>query len=154
MKRLGPRREPVERFSLRLAQMRRGKRLTHETVARVCRVSVDVVKEWESGAMEPEDPAAVLEMLRDPPRGLLRRRTDLDEAWPARLRDLRVSKNLTQRAVADELGVSTAAVSQWEAGAIQPRPHRCAGVLELVGRMAVGERSARGRKPKGAGRDL
>ncbi|QXF84547.1 ImmA/IrrE family metallo-endopeptidase (plasmid) [Rhodococcus pyridinivorans] len=54
---------------------------------------------------------------------------------PARLTQARRLAGLTKKAVADELGVSPVAVSQWEAGATTPRPDNIghlADVLDVI----------------------
>lgn len=66
---------------------------------------------------------------------------------PARLTQARHLAELTKRRVADEVGVSPAAVGQWEAGVTPPRPdhvRRLAEVLEVpVGFFASGRRYQR-----------
>ncbi len=66
---------------------------------------------------------------------------------PARLTQARRLAELTKRAVAEEVGVSPAAVGQWESGVTAPRPDhvaRLAGLLDVPpGFLAAGRRYVR-----------
>jgi len=66
---------------------------------------------------------------------------------PARLTQARRLAELTKRAVAQEVGVSPAAVSQWESGVAAPRPDHVRRLAELLevspGFLAAGRRYVR-----------
>lgn len=66
---------------------------------------------------------------------------------PGRLRQARALEELTKRAIADRIGVSPAAVGQWESGVTSPRPdhiERLAAVLDVPPAFfAAGRRYAR-----------
>jgi Zn-dependent peptidase ImmA (M78 family)/transcriptional regulator with XRE-family HTH domain len=51
---------------------------------------------------------------------------------PGRFRQARQLAELTKRAIADELGVSPAAVGQWESGATAPRPDHVARLAQIL----------------------
>lgn len=44
----------------------------------------------------------------------------MNNKFPERLKELRIEKNLSQRALAKDLGVSQAAVARWESGLQTP----------------------------------
>lgn len=50
-----------------------------------------------------------------------------------RLKDLRLEKNLTQQALAQELGVSQPAIQRWEAALQIPNIQICAKIAQYFG---------------------
>jgi transcriptional regulator with XRE-family HTH domain len=49
------------------------------------------------------------------------------------LRDLRIEKGLFQKAVAEALGTTTAAISSWETGRTEPEPPTIPRLAEFFG---------------------
>lgn len=55
------------------------------------------------------------------------------QAFGHRLRDLRLQRRLSQRAVGDAVGVSASAVGQWEIGATSPGHDKAVALEDLFG---------------------
>jgi transcriptional regulator with XRE-family HTH domain len=52
--------------------------------------------------------------------------------WARKIKELRFLENLKQDALAQQLGVSQASISQWERGVSQPPPHIKAGLRQRL----------------------
>ena len=80
--------------------------------------------------------------------------SDVRETWNAeRVRDLRTRLGITQRQLADELGVRQQTISEWETGAYQPRG-ASARMLRHVAEHGVPYDTARGSsEPEARARD-
>ena len=91
--------------------------LLQKEVAERLGVTTDTITNWELNRCEPGIRCypAIIEFLGYVP-------FSLGETFPDRLKAYRMVKGLTQRQLAQELGVDPATVRTWEAGKSKPRP--------------------------------
>lgn len=129
-------------WNTRLTHAREAAGLTKSKLAVLVGVSPPTVTDWESGAiasLSAENLLALCDVLHMTPHWLMRGEGlapgemllghDLGE----RIRAARVKKGLTQEKLADALGVSKAAVSQWESNATCPRKEYISALAEILG---------------------
>lgn len=129
-------------WNTRLTHAREAAGITKSKLAVLVGVSPPTVTDWESGAiasLSAENLLALCDVLHMTPHWLMRGEGlapgemllghDLGE----RIRAARVKKGLTQEKLADALGVSKAAVSQWESNATCPRKEYISALAEILG---------------------
>lgn len=98
-----------------IAKRRRAADLTQSELASKLGVAVPTISNWETGKTKPR--REQLDKLRALfPSGKRRR----SSAFAKRLREQRTQAELSQRELANQLGVSVATVSGWERGTVTP----------------------------------
>jgi transcriptional regulator with XRE-family HTH domain len=127
------------RPALRAARMAAG--LTILALAHKARVHPYTVRAWESGTACPRRQSMdfIASALRvepatlDPECWKTRTAQHTDSTIGAILRRLRQEKGLTQREVAEAVGVSQGVVAHWENGRCAPSPRRMGRLAALLG---------------------
>jgi len=132
---LGRKRTPVRMTPDRMKRTRRRFGLTQRDLAQLLGVSTGSVTAWESGKVEPtgQNRQAMVELREltqaqvDEKLGRKAKPAPTPRAKPGQtlsnedVKEIRNSTGLSQKALADKLGVSSAAVSHWETGRSAPR---------------------------------
>jgi transcriptional regulator with XRE-family HTH domain len=93
-------------------------------------VDPSTVRAWEQRGHRPRPrlQARLVEVLGLPTAG-----TDAEATFGERLRAARPRAGLTQRELADQVGVGQQMVSDWESGRKKPRGRERAWIAEIIG---------------------
>lgn len=129
-------------WNTRLTHAREAAGITKSKLALLVGVSPPTMTDWESGAiasLSAENLLALCDVLNMTPHWLMRGEGvapgemlpghDLGE----RIRAARLKRGMSQERLADAMGVSKGAVSQWESNATSPRREYLSPLAEILG---------------------